>query len=189
MSKIETENPDVAAVQNSSVNSTGKVLTLNFYSESEETRAMFYCSPGSRIIDMLNRADDRAQAHNTFLELIDSESNSEIYIRKNTILFVAADDANTGRGFGGDPNYNLYPVVEKVPVKVNVQLNSYRLIGNIYQLNDKTLKATLADNAPFLPLTDVMIVRGTKLISEKPFVAVNKRQIISLKREPVKPLE
>jgi len=185
MGITEADNSDIGTAQNSAVSSPGKVLVLNFFSELEETRASFYCSPGSRIIDMLNRADDRSQSHNTFLELKDSESNSEIYIRKNTILFVTADDANTGRGFGGEPHYNQYPVVEKVPVKVNVQLNSYRLIGDIYQLNDKTIKATLADNVPFLPLTDVMIVRGTKLICEKPFVAVNKRQIISLKKEPV----
>jgi len=165
------------------IEDSGQSFVLNFFGELDIIQASLNCPSGIRISDLLNRTDDTRPGRNLFLELIDITTGEVTYLRKETVQFVTADDPRTGRGFGGASGYTQYPVVEKLPVRVNIELKSYRLIGQAYQMKNRTLKAVLAENAVFLPLTDVIIIRESKLIGEKPFVAVNKRQIISLKKE------
>jgi hypothetical protein len=165
------------------IDESGHSFVLNFFGESDSIQARLNCPSGVRIIDLLNRTDYASPARNMFLELIDINAGEVTYLRKETIQFVTADDARTGRGFGGVAGHTHYPVIEKLPVRVNIELKSYRLIGQAYYMKNRTLKAMLAENAVFLPLTDVIIMRESRLIAEKPFVAVNKRQIISLKKD------
>jgi hypothetical protein len=165
------------------MDNAGQAFVLDFFSESDTIQARLNCPSGMRIIDLLNRADDASPGRNLFLELIDANVGEATYFRKDTIQFVAAGDVNAGRGFGAVAGHSHYPVVEKLPVRVNIELKSYRLIGQAYQMKNRSLKAMLAENAVFLPITDVIIMRESKLIGEKPFVAVNKRQIISLKKD------
>ena len=179
----EVETAEVGSAQPYVSDSPGELLVLGIFNDSEEIRTRFLCPPGYRIIDILNRTSDGTPGHNSFIELVDGDTQQEVYISKEIIQFVAVDDANAGRGFGSDPRHTNYPVVEKLPVKVNVQLKSYRLIGMAYQAKNKSLKTMLGESIVFLPLTDVIILRESKLIGEKPFVAVNKRQILSLKKD------
>ena len=177
------ETAGISAVQPYVTDSPGETLVLDIFSDTEEIRTRFLCPSGYRITDILNRVGEGIPGQNSFIELVDGETKQELFISKEVIQFVAVDDANAGRGFGSDPRHTHYPVVEKLPIKVNVQLKSYRLIGKAYQAKGKTLKAVLGENIIFLPLTDVIILRESKLIGEKPFVAVNKKQIISLKKD------
>ncbi len=159
-----------------------KQLCLDFYSEDEKIRARFYCNPGCRILDMLNKSPQGVPEHDIFIELTNNSTHEEFYIHRDVILFVAADDANTARGLGSGNN-RLYPVVEKTLERINIQIKSYRLIGKAHLARNMTLKATLSESLPFLPLTDVAIIRNNKLIDERPFVAVNKSKVSSVKKE------
>ena len=138
---------------------TGNLVILDFYEATHDIHARFYCPPGYRVLEALN----------------------ELIIRKETVEFVTADDAAAGRGFGNDPNYKKPPVVEKVPVRVDIELKDYRLTGKIHEAQKKNLEETLAEYKSFLPLTDVTILRDAIVLAEKPFAAVNQSFITSIK--------
>lgn len=176
------EKVGATPAQDEAADTSGSLIVLNLYGESVEIRTRFYCPSGYRILDMLNR-EDGVSERNAFIDLIDLDSKEETHIRKETIQFVAVDEAGAGRGFSSDPAHRQFPYVEKLPIQVNIQLSSYRLIGTAYQLKTRTIKALLAENSTFMPLTGVIILREGKPVSEKPFVAVNKMQIISLKKD------
>ncbi len=177
------EKVGVALAQDEPTDSSGSLIVLNLYGELVEIRTRFFCPSGYRILDMLNREDGTGAERNAFIDLIDMDTKEETHLRKETIQFVAVDDAGAGRGFSSDPVHRQFPYVEKDPVKVNIQLKSYRLVGQAYQVKNRALKALLAENSTFMPLTGVTIFRGFQPLCEKPFVAVNKKQIISLKKD------
>jgi len=173
----------IKAAQHSDSQNADRQLCLDFYSEEEKIRARFYCNPGCRILDMLNKPHPGTAEQDIFIELTNNATHEEFYIHRDVILFVAADNANTARGLGSNSGSKQYPVVQKTPERINIQLKSYRLVGQAHLAKNMTLKSTLAENAPFLPLTDVMIIHNSKMIDERPFVAVNKSKISSVKKE------
>ncbi len=138
----------------------GNLVMLDFYEEKQDTRARFYCPPGYRVLDALN----------------------ELIIRKETVQFAAADDGDAGRGFGLSPGHKHPRIIEKEPVKVNVQLKAYQLSGNMHRAQNKKLEDTIAEYRAFVPLTDVTVMRDSEVIAEKPFAAVNKMYIVSVKQ-------
>ena len=142
---------------------SGDLVILDFYEESHDIRARFYCPPGYRVLDALN----------------------ELIIRKETVQFVTADDGDAGRGFGLSPEHKHFRIIEKVPVKVDIQLKAYTLTGKMHQLQKRKLEDTLADYVYFLPLTDVTIMRDSNLIAGKPFAAINKKFIVSIKEAEI----
>ena len=140
----------------------GNLVVLDFYEESCDADARFYCPPGYRVLEALN----------------------ELIIRKETVQFATSEDGNAGRGFGLSPEHKHYRIIEKVPVRVEIQLKDYRLIGKMHQAQKKKPEDTLADYITFIPLTDVTIMRDSVVLAEKPFVAVNKKFIVSIKEVP-----
>jgi hypothetical protein len=161
--------------------SPGEQLVLEFFTGSEEIHAGIFCPQNLRVSDVLNRVDDAGSWRNAFIEMV--ESGIEAYITRDTIEFVAAEDPDAGRGVGRNSEMRGYPFVEKTPIPVNVQTASYRIIGKAYHMKNKNLKATLSENSIFLPLTDALIMRGSRLIGRRPFVAINKKQILSIKKD------
>ena len=141
----------------------GNLVILDFYEEAHDIRARFYCPPGYRVLDALN----------------------ELIIRKESVQFVTADDANAGRGFNLDPEYDNPRKIEKVPVNVDVQLKTYRLAGKMHKVQKKKLADTVAEYEAFVPMTDVTITRDSTVVAEKPFAAVNKKYIVSVEERVV----
>ena len=171
----------------------GQWLSLEFFTEVEVLQAQLYCHPGARILDVLNQnSDENSRSRHAFMGLLEQgteaksapELSEHVFIRKEMVQFVAAAGNDTGRGLGADPGSRRYPLVDKTPVKLSVRLRSYTLTGYSFLVKDQTLKFTLDESAIFLPLTDVSISSGSQAIGQKPFVAVNKRQIISIKEVP-----
>ena len=157
-------------------------LCLDFFCEDEKIRARFYCNPGGRILDALNKNHRVVPEQDVFVELTNNSTHEEFFIHRDVILFVAADDANTARGMGSS-NARQYPVVHKDQERVQIQIKSYRLIGKAHLAKNASLKTALMESASFLPLTDVAIIRNNKMLEERPFVAVNKSKIGSVKKE------
>jgi hypothetical protein len=60
-------------------------------------------------------------------------------------------------------------------------MSTYALIGNIHLASKQTVRDVLKDHRLFLPLTDATITDDSGFRGERPFVAVNKRQIITLR--------
>lgn len=181
MEKDEFEQVGAMATQPYSSETNGEQLVLEFFTSSEEIHAGIYCPQNLRVSDVLNRVDDTSSWRNAFIEMV--ESGIEAYITRDTIEFVAAEEADAGRGMGKNNDIKGYPFVEKTPVPVNIQTASYRIIGKAYHMKNKNLKATLSENSIFLPVTDAIIMRGSRLIGRRPFIAVNKKQIQSIKKD------
>jgi hypothetical protein len=195
--RITLESPELNLVgertaQPFSPDTDGHFYVSDFFNEAEIIRAQLYCPPGYRLLDVLNRAvDDDFGRNSAFIEVMECgtekmgcvEGTNKTYIRKEIIQFVAVSDADTSRGLGCDVSRGEYQSLNKTPVKLNIQLKSHKLIGQAFQLKNKTLKSILNDNSLFLPLVDVLILCGSQLVGTRPFVMVNKRQIISIKKD------
>ena len=73
------------------------------------------------------------------------------------------------------------PFVSKTTRKVIIELPGYLLSGDLHLPEGQDIQAVLKEEKPFFPLTDAVITDDTGLRVERPFVAVNKRQITSLR--------
>jgi hypothetical protein len=70
-------------------------------------------------------------------------------------------------------------VVQKVPIKVTVQLSAQQLHGTMHLRSEKRIKEEMNDPESFLALTqvDVFSVDGAELVFSTNFLAVNKKHI------------
>jgi hypothetical protein len=107
------EKVGVAQAQDEPTDSSGSLIVLNLYGELVEIRTRFFCPSGYRILDMLNREDGTGSERNAFIDLIDMDTKEETHLRKETIQFVAVDDAGAGRGFSSDPAHRQFPYWRK----------------------------------------------------------------------------
>ena len=105
------------------------------------------------------------------------------YIRKTGINLAAISDPESARGAGGKPPPKPYPAKEKLSVLVSLETPTLTLDGTMYHLPRQTIGDVLDEKTLFLPLTDVTIVRENHIYGKRPFVAVRKEQILSLKEE------
>ncbi len=71
-------------------------------------------------------------------------------------------------------------VVNKTAARVSLELKGYLLEGNVHCAGGQTVRDVLDENAFFLPLTDVAIIRDGHFHATRPFVAVRKDRIVSL---------
>ncbi|MDD5082049.1 MAG: hypothetical protein PHU08_01620 [Dehalococcoidales bacterium] len=162
------------------------------YTHSQVVNGQISCPEGVRVLDFLNASatiDRNASAE--FIELANASDGStsdllhekrKEYVRKAAIHLVAVPDANTGRGVS-TTGAKVYPFIHKDPARVTVQLQGYTLFGTIHRCQGQTTQDVLNESTRFLPLTDVTIAREYGICGTRPFVAVNKEQIISSREE------
>jgi hypothetical protein len=156
-------------------------------------------TPEARLLDALNGINDQGPVkHGNFIELnnavISHNDNTEekiktAYINKSTVELAATlGNADSGRGLGAQAGPKAYPFVEKSPVSVRIETQSYIVTGNMYRVTYQRTWHVLEDSPVFLPLTHVTIdIRSSKLRERYPFVAVNKEHILSLQEEEKTP--
>ncbi len=152
-------------------------------------------TPEARLLDALNGIADLGPVkRGNFIELNNAVINygdgteekiKTAYINKSTVQLAATlGNADLGRGIGAHPGLKAYPFVEKSPVPVRIETQSYIVIGNIYRVTSQRTWHVLEDSPMFLPLTHVLIDNRANRVRERyAFVAVNKEHILSLQEE------
>lgn len=162
-------------------------LELEVYTQSPVKIGKMPCPSIVRVLDLLNNQfspDDTGDK--SFLELMESgagagQDEPKIYFKKSAIDLIAFTDANAGRGIGAASSLKAYPFVSKMPRRVTIELHSYMVVGNIYCASDQSVMTILNERKAFLPATDAVITNASGFRGERPFVAINKHQIISLR--------
>jgi len=176
---------------NKVIDLTSNWLELEFYTQSQKLKGQISCPAGMRILDLLNAPSSIAQnAKVEFIELKDysrtddiSDEPKTVCIKKDDVLFVSAPDVNMGRGLGAKGEFQLYPFVPKTKMHVCVEVNDYSISGNLFRAKNQTMMDVLNNDMFFLPLVDVIISKDSRLSGDRPFVAVNKRQISECREE------
>ena len=149
------------------------------------------CPNGFRLLDTLNYVGAaRPEAEGQFFEFIDAaETDAALaqkaseYVRKAVVDMVAVAKANAARGVGARVGVRAYPYRQKSPVAVNITLPHHTLIGMAHCFGGQGIRHVLNLPCTFFPLTDVTIAHEYGLYGSRPFVAVNKEHIISLRVE------
>jgi hypothetical protein len=162
---------------------------IEIYAHSTVRTGKVFCPTASRVTDLLNnQCFIRAPGDEGFIELMESDTDagqnaSKLYFRKSTIELAAVTDADTGRGVGATSDHKSYPFVSKIPKQVTIKLPSYTVSGVVYCSADQSVLAILNEEKAFLPLVSTIIEDNAGHRENRPFAAVNKRQIISLREE------
>jgi hypothetical protein len=170
---------------------------IKLYMQSQVLIGSIYYAPTpeARLLDALNGlADTGPVKHGRFLELtgvtIQHTNGTEeklpiAYINKATIhLSGTLGDANAGRGVGAQTGLKTYPFVEKSPVSVRLETQSYIVTGYMYRVSFQKIWQVLEDTSIFLPITHAQVYTVATGSSEKlSFVAVNKEYILALQEE------
>jgi hypothetical protein len=161
-------------------------LELDFFTETQILTGGISCPAGMRILDMLNTPCNGLTSRKTeFLELEDHTKPEEksVCVKKDSVLFVSAPDENMGRGLGANGEFKVYPFVSKIPMRVCIQMKNYTVCGNLFCTKNQQMIDVFNDGMFFLPLTGATIYRDSVLWGNRPFIAVNKQQVISAARE------
>lgn len=152
-------------------------------------------TPEARLLDALNGISDLGPVkRGNFIEINNAvishadgteEKIKTAYINKSTVQLAATvGNADMGRGIGAHPGPKAYPFVEKSPVSVRIETQSFILTGNIYRVTYQRTWHVLEDSPVFLPLTHVQIDNRVNRVRERyAFVAVNKEHILSLQEQ------
>lgn len=147
-----------------------------------------------RLSDLLNGSTVGQAEHNTmFLELTDviishadgtEEKTPTSFINKATIQLITTLDEDLARGIGAKDSPKQYPYVHKSPVRARMRMPSYELRGNVHCASGQRAPHLLEERFMFLPLTDarIRVSKGDDWWGAT-FVAVNRRQILSLQYE------
>jgi hypothetical protein len=161
-------------------------LELDFFTETQILTGGISCPAGMRILDLLNTPCNGLTSRKTeFIELED-HTNPEaksVCIKKDSVLFVSTPEENMGRGLGANGEFKIYPVVTKIPMRICAQMKNYTVCGNLFRTKNQQMIDVFNDGMFFLPLTDAAIYRDSVLWGNRPFVAVNKQQVVSVVRE------
>lgn len=192
---IDYSGVGIEAAPTSAINAvlsvTDNWLELEFYTQSQKLKGQISCPAGMRVLDLLNTPGNLAQnAKVEFIELKDysrtddiSSEPKTVYIKKDDVLFVSAPDVNIGRGLGAKGEFQVYPFVPKTKMRVSIQVNNYSISGTLFRAKGQTVMDVLNNDMFFLPLTYVLISKDCRLTGDRPFVAVNKRQISECREE------
>jgi hypothetical protein len=173
--------------------SNGGEINVELFAGTEMLYGRLTCPADSRLSDLLNDSlPTEREARSTFLEFLvkprpgefeHSANESREYIRKSAIDFLAISDDDADRKTGRSNRRNALLFRKKSPVRVVLQLGAFTLIGDIHCSPGQTVHDVLNDDAQFVPLTDVTMVRDGLIHGARPFVVVNKREVISCREE------
>jgi hypothetical protein len=154
-------------------------------------------TPEARLLDALNGLSDMGPVkRGRFLELSNvtiqytngrQEKLPVSYINKATVQLAGTlAGADVGRGIGAQDGHKSYPFIEKSPVPVRIETQSYVVTGNMYRVAFQKVWQVLEDTPTFLPLTHALICTVATGVQERvSFVAVNKEHILSLQEEAI----
>lgn len=165
------------------------LLAIEVYTQSPVQTGRVLCPVAVRVLDLLNNQFFTEPAGDeSFLELMETGSiagqeTPRVYFRKSAIEIIALTDADTGRGIGAMPSHKAYPFVCKMPRRVTIDLHSYTVVGSIHCASNQSVVSILNECKAFLPITDAVIMDASGFRGERPFVAVNRHQIISLRED------
>lgn len=172
---------------------------VKLYMQTQVTMGYIYYAPTpeARLLDVLNGLSDMGPVkRGRFLELSDvtiqqadgrQEKLPVAYINKAIVQLVGTlESGDVGRGIGAQAGPKLYPFVEKSPVPVRIETQSYVVTGTMYRVTFQKVWQVLEDTPTFLPLTRAQIYTVANGAWESfPFVAVNKEHILSLQEEAI----
>jgi hypothetical protein len=172
---------------------------VKLYMQTQITMGYIYYAPTpeARLLDALNGLSDMGPVkRGRFLELSNvtiqhadgrQEKLPVAYINKATVQLAGTlGDADAGRGIGAQDGPKSYPFVEKSPLAVRIETQSYVVTGNMYRVTYQKVWHVLEDTPTFLPLTHAQICTVANGTRERvPFVAVNKEHILSLQEEDI----
>jgi len=109
-----------------------------------------------------------------------------LFTDESTIELATTSGRDPARGLGARDGYKPYPFVQKVPVTVEIRVPSYAVIGNIHCNSWNEIWRVFEKGQLFLPVTDASM---RPLVNDAwwnvPFVAVNREQILLLKKGEV----
>jgi hypothetical protein len=152
------------------------------------------CPSGFRLLDLLNYVGEaHPNVMGDFFEYVDStDAGPDIpsadtqweYVRKSAIEMVAVAKEDLGRGVGAGQGQRGYPYRQKQPVMVRIELRHHSLIGMVHCPEGHGIRHILGLPQMFFPVTDVTISHEYGLYGSRPFVAVNKGHVISVRQAP-----
>jgi hypothetical protein len=172
-----------------------QLIKLYMHTQSVIGYIYYAPTPEARLLDALNGTSDLGPVkQGNFLELNNviinhgdgtEEKIQKAYINKSTVQLAATlGNADAGRGIGAQHGPKSYPFVEKLPVPVHVETETYVVTGNMYRVTLQKTWHVLEDSPVFLPLTHAQVYsRSTEVCERAPFLAVNKEHILSLQEE------
>jgi len=149
------------------------------------------CPSGFRLLDLLNYVGEaHPNVMGDFFEYVDlTDTGSGIpsfdttweYVRKSPIDMVALAKGNLGRGVGAATGQKGFPYRQKHPLMVRVELRHHSLIGMVHCPEGQGIRHVLGLPQLFFPVTDVTISHEHGFYGSRPFVAVNKEHVISVR--------
>jgi hypothetical protein len=163
----------------------GAAVDVELYTRAAVRSGQVTCPPGARLSDLLNdaaRGDGPAPAAFLDFQPAYGGGNRE-FVRKSAIDLVAVADAAAGKVTAVVSGEAVGPHREKSPARISLDVGSYTLTGDMHCAPGETVEDVLNADAPFLPLTSVIMVRDNLLYGNRPFIAVNKREVISCREE------
>ena len=171
-------------------------LVVTLYMQTQVLIGSIYQPREQRLLDLLNGVLlSPSENSGVFLKLSDltishadgkKERLETTYINKATIQLAVTPDGDSARGIGAKVGPKSYPFVPKSPVRVNLRMPTYTLIGSMHHAGGQRIQDILDERLMFLPLTNAKIhpiTNGTWWAA--PFVAVNREQILTLQEEIV----
>lgn len=167
-------------------------LVVTLYIGTQVWTGYIYRYYEGRLLDLLNGVSKQPEKRGRFLALNDvtiqsadgkKERLPTAYINKATIELAATSEGDLARGLGAKEGYKPYPFVQKVSVPVELRTPAYAVIGNMHCTGWDELWRVFEERQTFLAVTDVSICALVNDVwRQVPFVAVNREQILFLKK-------
>jgi hypothetical protein len=167
-------------------------IPLEYFIGNKSYSCFTRCPKGWRLLELLNDSNATYLEAFSFSELIQAyqagssdsfENKADEYYKKTCIDLITVDEANIARGIGRRLGPKYYPYREKQPITISVQLPHHTLLGLVHCLKGEEIDSYLDSYSMFFPLTDVTITDECGCYDTRPFAAVNKEHILSLRKE------
>ena len=161
-----------------------ELLHLELFTGEDILQGTVSCPSSLRLFDVLNQAKEFCVFHD-FCQSdseINGDKNDCLYVRTGAISFAAVEDFDTGRGVKAKgKSWVGFPVIAKAQRQVTVRLQNAVINGDVHFGRGQSLADLMNDERSFLPLTNASIAFRSNQPLNRPFVAINKRQIILIK--------
>ena len=163
---------------------TGACISVEFFLHSRCFTGQLSCPVACRLLDYFNSSGGgKPDLESEVVEIELEQNRPGESIPRSIIEFVALADGSLRRGFGSMAGWITSPVVPKSPVPVQLETPGRRLAGKAYLTKGQSIQDMLNGEERFIPLTDVTIDQNDLFLGTRPFVAVNKQHINSIRRE------
>ncbi len=160
-----------------------QVLDIEVFSQSPVRSGSLRCPSSMRFIDLLN--SQFSGAEESFLEMTAALDGRtvKVFLHQSKLEIIALTEGETRRGIGASSNAKAYPFVSKTARRVSIEMPGYSISGELHLPEGQDVASLLREPKAFFPLTSAVIAGESGLRIERPFVAVNKHQMVSLREE------